>query len=257
MRRIGFAFLVFFLIQVQSVFGAWGKDVRIISFSGFKWRVKNSDTRVAPRNNLFSDSQENVRVDDAGRLHLKLCKLEDKWLASELISLKSFGYGTYIFQINSRVDRLDRNTVLGLFTYDSEAAAPNREIDIEFSRWGKDGAINAQYVVQPYHEDGSVRRFAFELNGSFSTHAFTWNRDHVFFQSLNGHYLQPPTEKHVISLWNYTGKNVPRRGKEKVRMNLYLVDESGPSDGKEIEIVIEKFIFVPEAKSFLPNFLSR
>jgi hypothetical protein len=41
-----------------------------------------------------------------------------------------------VFTIDSRVDLLDRNIVLGLFTWDTYAPQYNyREIDFEFSRW--------------------------------------------------------------------------------------------------------------------------
>jgi hypothetical protein len=50
-----------------------------------------------------------------------------------------------------RVDKLDPNMVLGLFTYDSDPAFNNREIDIEASRLGNAAdPTNAQFVVQPY-----------------------------------------------------------------------------------------------------------
>ncbi|MBK8045925.1 MAG: hypothetical protein IPK16_01575 [Anaerolineales bacterium] len=111
---------------------------RTISFAGYPWQVKTSAAYpIGPGPNYFSDSTNNVWVDTAGQLHLKLTGSGSYWYAAEVINMASLGYGTYTFTTNGAVDKLDPNVVLGLFTWDTTAPAANyREIDAEFSRWG-------------------------------------------------------------------------------------------------------------------------
>ena len=52
---------------------------RSIKFSGLVWKVKASAGRVGPGNNFFSDSNDNVRVDGQGKLHLKITEHDGQW----------------------------------------------------------------------------------------------------------------------------------------------------------------------------------
>src|SRR5437870_9597705 len=58
----------------------------------------------------------------------------------------SFGFGTYRFRLDSPVDDIDPNAVVGLFTWSDRPDFNHREIDIEISRWGEPGNPNAQFV---------------------------------------------------------------------------------------------------------------
>jgi len=117
---------------------------RSIYFSGENWFVKAGSGRLGPGPNYFSDSQNNVWVDSQGRLHLRITKVGGKWYCAEVISARSFGYGTYRFYLDSPVDALDSNAVVGLFTWSDDPAFNNRELDIEFGRWGTTNNLNAQ-----------------------------------------------------------------------------------------------------------------
>lgn len=125
--------------------------VRTLSFSGYEWKVKASRRPVGPGPNFFSDSLNNVWVDAQGSLHLRITHRKNRWYCAEVISQQSFGYGTYRFYLDTRVDKLDPNIVLGLFTWSDDPEFDHREIDIECARWGNaDNDTNAQFVVQPY-----------------------------------------------------------------------------------------------------------
>lgn len=218
---------------------------RTISFSGYEWAVKSSETRVGPGPNYFSDSGENVWVDEQGRLHLKITKRDGSWYCAEVISAKSFGYGRYIFYLSSRVDKLNENVAAGLFTWSDAPEYNHREIDVEFSRWGQPANDNAQFVVQPWNNPGNIHRFNIRLNADHSTHSFDWRRDRVYFQSVQGHYSVPPGDGSVIESWEYTGEDIPKPGGENARINLWLFEGRPPSDRTEAEIVIKEFEFVP------------
>jgi len=108
-----------------------------IEFSGRHWRVKDSyGNQVGPGPCYFSS--DCVRVDSAGRLHLQLIQRDGCWFCGEVISMDNFGHGTYRWHLDTAPARIDRNVVLGLFTWDASDPSYNyREIDIEVSRWGQ------------------------------------------------------------------------------------------------------------------------
>ena len=218
------------------------KPERIIQFSGYNWTVKSGEILMGPGPNYFSDSDENVWVDQKGQLHLKIVNRDGKWYCSEVYTTESLGYGKYIFYVSSRVDQLDKNVVAGLFTWDGAAPEYNyREIDIEFSKWGQAINDNAQYVVQPWDQPENMERFNMELNGNNSTHIFDWNIGSIFFQSLYDHFSLPLDDSYVIKSWVYTGDDIPPAGEENVRINLWLNNGEPPSDGQETEVIIKKF----------------
>ena len=185
-------------------------------------------------------------IDTEGQLHLKLSFRDGKWYCAEVSTVQSFGYGKYIFRLKSRVDLLDKNVVLGLFTWDDKRCEDdNREIDIEFSRWAEDTDLNAQYVVQPWDSPGHRHRFHIELKDERSTHFFNWNPDRVNFKSLYGYPSMPADPTDIIESWTYTGDDVPLLGKGNARINLWLVNGQPPTDGQEVEVVIASFEFIP------------
>lgn len=230
---------------VEAVSFAGTSAARTLNFSGYEWKVKSSRGRVGPGPNSFSDSRDNVWVDTQGRLHLRITYRDDRWYCAEVISQQSFGYGTYRFYLDTRVDDLDPNIVLGLFTWSDNPAYSHREVDIECAKWGNaNNDTNAQFVVQPYHPPGHLLRFQVPPGTKTSTHSFTWKPDSVFFVSLLGHDATQPEESDVINQWTCT-QSIPQAGGENARMNLWLVGGNAPTNGKEAEVIIKKFEFVP------------
>ncbi|MFB3076754.1 MAG: fibronectin type III domain-containing protein, partial [Lysobacterales bacterium] len=214
---------------------------RSIQFSGRAWMVKASGSPVGPGPNYFSDTADDVWVDGSGYLHLRIAVSDGNWHSSEVITDDVLGYGTYTFTLGSRIDLLDRNIVVGLFTWDSFAPEFNyREIDIEFARWGDPSTDNSQYVVQPWDNPGNTFRWETTLTGNDSTHAFTWRPDQLEFSSHQG---SPPAA--VIQSWTYNGPDVPPEGTTSgnARINFWLFGGSAPFDGQEAELVIKSFDF--------------
>ena len=151
---------------------------RTISFAGFEWWVKKSANGVGPDPNIFSDSTENVWLDGGG-LHLKITERGGNWYCPEVILNQSLGYGRYSIQISGQIGQINENAVLGLFTWDNDACSEyNKEIDIEFSRWGNaQDNTNAQFVIQPFDVPGNLHRWTMPENLDLSTHNFDWHRD--------------------------------------------------------------------------------
>lgn len=216
---------------------------RQIRFAGRDWMVKSGDGQ-GPGPNDFSQSEENVWVDAGGRLHLKITQRCGRWFCSEIISRESLGHGTYFFTVESRVDALDPNVTLGLFTW--ETAAPQyhyREIDFELGRWGDAGNANSQYVIQPWDTAGNIHRFDINYAGGIdpTTHVMTWASDAVWFRSHYGGACAVPPQSNVIRTWRYTGADNPPPGGENVRMNLWLVNGEPPMNGQDVEAVVSDF----------------
>lgn len=235
LRRVGIPLLATAALCTVSA-PASHAATRTIRFSGYRWEVKASTGRVGPGPNYFSASKSNVWVDARGRLHLRITKARGHWRVAEIGLDHSLGYGTYTWTLGSRVDRLDANAVLGLFTYDSTSAADaHREIDIEASRWGHaNDPTNAQFVVQPYNRAGNLRRVRLgsQLRATLS---FTWTKT-----GLSWHAPQATPSAYV-----YRGADRPARGNEVARINLWLDRGRAPARGKPFEVVIRSFDFQP------------
>ena len=213
---------------------------RTISFANRNWTVKASGGALwGPGPNNFSDDAKNVWVDGEGKLHLAITFEGGVWRCAEVILQNSLGYGSYRFTIDSPVDNLDPNVVLGLFTWNDSPAYNHRELDIEFSRWGSaTDPTNAQYVVQPYTGSANLQRWTQQPGYAPSSHSFRWTSRSVVFQSsaFGNAYAQ----------WSYTRRaGIPKPGGEQARINLWLFRGAPPANSQPVEVVIGKFEFLP------------
>ena len=221
--------------------------VRWFGFSGYDWWVKTgSGSQVGPGPNYFSDRTSNVWTDAQGWLHLRITNMSNQWQCAEIISARTFGYGSYRFELGSRVDNLDTNIVLGLFTWSDDPAYADREIDVECSLGFAADTNNAQFTVQPYYLSGHYQRYRVPTGLSDSTHLFTWQSNSVAFQCQSGGYSPEPNPTNVISNWTFAnGSAVPQTGDENVHINLWLLFGHPPTNGSAVELVIKSFHFVP------------
>ncbi|HVP54571.1 MAG TPA: glycoside hydrolase family 16 protein [Candidatus Eisenbacteria bacterium] len=216
-------------------------NVRELSFSNRVWWVKANSVKLGPGPNFFSDSTENVWVDSQGYLHLRITYRNGAWYCPEIISKGTLGFGTNYFVLGAPVDGLDPNVVFGLFTYsDTDAADSNREIDIEFSKFGNGSDTNnAQYTVQPYTLSQNFHRFQMPTGVPQSTHILQWQPSVTFFKSVRGTDLNAP-----IGQWTYDGTSFPP-GDQNIRMNLWLLNGQPPTNGQEVEVIVQAYGFAP------------
>lgn len=224
-------------------------SLRKIDFAGYTWWVKQGDS-LGPGPNHFSDSEQDVFVDPDGYLHLRIAQRDGRWHCSEIVGCESLGHGTYIYTIESRLDLLDENVVLGLFTWEDDVVQYNyREIDFEFSRWGDPDDPNCgQYVVQPWDAPGNRYRFPIDYSGKplTTTHVKKWQADGIYFSSFFGDFsLHPPVEDQIAS-WDYRGSDNPPEGAENPRINFWLISGRPPVNGQDAEVVIKDFQFLPD-----------
>ncbi|HSY16732.1 MAG TPA: glycoside hydrolase family 16 protein, partial [Candidatus Acidoferrales bacterium] len=203
--------------------------VKFLSFAGYDWWVKSSGGTVGPGPNYFSDATNNVWTDTNGWLHLRITHRTNAWQCAEILSARTFGQGSYRFELNSVADNLNPNVTLGLFTYSDDPAFTDREVDVECGRWQNPADTNnAQFVVQPYYLTNQLVRYRVPPGLADSTHLFVWETNRISWQSQTGAYSAAATNLIAAYAFN-TATNVPQSGDEVVHLNLWLINGSAPT----------------------------
>lgn len=206
-----------------------------VSFAGRTWAVRQATGPQGPGPNYFS--RANVCVDGAG-LHLRISQdPQGPWQSAEVFLTSSLGYGTYEWTVASRVDDLNTQAVLGLFTYQSGT----KEIDVEFARWGvASDPTNGQFVVQPWSTTGNLQRFT-QTSAATSIQRFVWSPGSVTFTSRS-------PDNSWYTTWTRTTSDVPVPGRDRVHMNLWLYEGKPLAGGATTaEVVLSNFTFTPAA----------
>ena len=129
------------LLDGQRVSSA---QARSITWSGYTWDVRPPGS-AGPGPNQWSDSCANLHVNGT-ELVLSIVKdSAGRRTSAEVDNQRHLGYGVYRWVVNNDLSTLDANEVLGMFTYDDDAAPSHNEIDIEPSPWGNlawdDGSV--------------------------------------------------------------------------------------------------------------------
>jgi hypothetical protein len=210
---------------------------RTLNFSGYQWEIRGVPSNRGGATNTYDPA--NAWTDTKGWLHLRIARGLGEWTCAEVTLTRSLGYGSYLFDVRD-VSQLDSAAVLGMFTWDeSTAEANHREIDTEISRWGDPGGKNAQYVVQPYYVPANVVRFA--APPGRLTHSFRWEPGRVSFRTVR----QPAgVGAQAVGEHTFTS-GVPLPGGEAVHLNLYVFANKKSPLQHEVEVVIEKFDYLP------------
>ena len=212
------------------------RSPKVLTFSGYEWDVRDIPSDRGGPNDYDPD---NAWTDAEGLLHLKLAKRDGRWTSAEVILKRGLGHGTYSFTVRD-VSNLDPSAALGLLTWDPEGVDQNhREMDVEISRWGDPKIPNAQYVVQPFYVPANVARFT--APPGTLTHSFRWEPGRIVFTTVRGSRAGQgiPVASHQFS------SNIPTPGGERVRMNLYYFRYAPAPPQKDVEVVIERFLYVP------------
>ena len=233
---------------LAGLFLALGVSVtgRDIEFAGYTWAVRSG--RGGPGPNAWDEN--NVWLDAATNLHLKISRQDGKWSCAEVTMRKRLGFGRYQFQIIGRLDHLDDNVVLGLFNYPTGDVGSDgtHEIDIEFARWGNEKNPMGNYTVWPVQKSLKQvsKSFPFSLTGDRTTHQFIWSRDEVKFRSTQGFR---DDDREELNSWVYSPSEAPRYVSQQpmpVHINLWLFKGLAPKNGREVEVIIHDFKFAPE-----------
>ncbi len=231
-----------FLSVLAAFFSTFPVGAKTLYFSGFEWVVREA-RKGAPADNVWR--QDNVWVDEKGFLHLAVSRRADGvWSCAELKTKDKFQFGKFTFEIIGRIDRLDKNVVFGLFAYPPKSERDGLgEVDIEFSRWGKDENNIGNYTVWANEKDVAERTFSFPLalEGDYTTHIFTRAARNISFQSFHGH-----DTKDLISEWNFAPENPGKyisATPMPLYLNLWLFRGNPPSSGETVEIIVRRIKF--------------
>jgi hypothetical protein len=208
---------------------------------------------------IAQGSPSNIFVDANGYLHLKITRSGSTWTAAEMFSAANLGFGTYQWQIEGPVDRLDPSVVLGLFPYGPAAgigADGTNELDQEFAFWNQPTGTNFGWTFYPASGTTiGTNSFKFSLNGGTAvTSRMVWSSASVTGSLLSG--FQPVSSNTgLIKTWTYAPSNpttnIPQQALP-LGMNLWLF-ETPPASGQNVEIIIRDFQFIPEGSSVDAN----
>jgi hypothetical protein len=216
----------------------------VITFSGRTWRVKNPATRFGPGPNHFSNDARNVWVDGNGALHLAITNRDGKWQCAEIWAEEPLGYGRYVFRVAADASRWDPHIVLGLFTWDDSAdteVVANREIDIEYARWGDMAWPWGSYTIQPARAGNGYTFDPGSAGAGGTTSAIEWRSRKIRFSTHAG--TATGSLGAELAQWEYTGPDIPKPGDERARLNLWLMSGLAPKNGAGLEVVIPGFEF--------------
>lgn len=220
-----------------------------INFSGTSWTVTPTTTSpVKPGPNYWD--QNNVWLDAKGNLHLLITKnpATDNWTCAQIVSDSTFGAGIYQFWVEGTIDKLDKNVVLGLYSYpgsdkDGSDKDGSDEIDIEYSRWGSIFKNNLNYTVYSDESQAKSKETTNKniyLSGTYTTQRYTRHYKEIYFQSLGGFYNDNTNQYFDATLPSHI---TPGKRNMRVIMNLWLYNGDFPSDGNSAEVIIHAFTF--------------
>jgi endo-1,3-1,4-beta-glycanase ExoK len=237
-KSIVLSFVLFLLIVVSISVSpniVHGEPSKLV-WCGQEWSVR-SDVGD-PCNNNWGAS-DSAWVDENNKLHLTIKKVGDTWCSTEVDSIsKNFKYGVYKWTVDSPIMNYDPNVVVGMFYWLDDS----HEIDIESTQWGDTGCDRLWYTVQPFSVSGNLHS-TIASNSAYAKatnmiYKFDWQPTYVHFTSM----LADGT---LISDWNYTNREYIPQSTSGIAMNLYLMDDLPPTNGKNVEMVLSNFKYTP------------
>jgi hypothetical protein len=211
---------------------------KILHFSGYDWIVRSAESQRGGEFNAYDP--ENVWTDQNGYLHLRMTMRNGKWTCAELSLTRSLGFGSYKFVVQD-ASHLPSTAVFGMYTWD-EAGTENfhNELDIELSRWGNKSGMNGQFIIQPFYVPENV--FRFMAPPGVVTFGFLWEPGSASFRAIRGAAITP--QSGAVSAHTFT-TGIPSAATESVHIDLYDFHHSSNSSQQPVEVVIEKFEFLP------------
>lgn len=246
------AFIAFMLLMLPASANIYPTG-NTLPWAGYNWVLK-SGHGLAPSNNNWSASGNNIWVDDNGSLHMTIKKDVGNWNCTELISQHDYLYGKFTWKINesSPIFSYDKNSVLGLFTY----ADDRHEVDIESSRWQRDQNNLLLFTVQPYSVNSKGYLPSVNTSGKvtdqagYDGHGITLSFDreptYIDFNAWDNN-------GNLIACEHFTNVSAIPTNPQNIRMNFWL--RAPPSNGQDLEVVIDSITVqaIPAPITVLPN----
>jgi hypothetical protein len=206
-----------------------------IHFSGYDWDVRQLSSDWGGKLNPYDP--RNVWVDQAGFLHLKIARRDDKWFCADVGLKESLGHGLYRFTVQD-VTHLDPAAVLRLYTWDHFKLFDG-ELGVDVSRFGDPDSRNSQFVVHPSYEPHNIHRF--ETPPGVTTFSFHWRPDDASFEASRGGTV----EKSPLLAGHTFTSGIPQPGEEKIHISFYVYGNSHTPMKQPGEVTIERFQYAP------------
>lgn len=224
-----------------------------IHWKSFDWKITSGPIGGG----IASGSPDNVSIDAAGSLHLKIQKLEGKWTGAELFTQTNQGFGTYQWVLQGdNFYAMEPQIVLGLFTYGPTkkiGVDGENEIDTEFSNWNGTAlpantrADFTSYPATGYRKGNTVA--AHENNFYIAapstpttTVRMTWSPDTILWEIMAGTVPLGTTGRILkTDTFHGTVASVPQTACP-VGMNFWSF-KVAPT--RPIEVIVQDFQFVP------------
>jgi hypothetical protein len=238
-------------VNADSIF----QYARTVTFAGFRWKVRESNIQTEPGNNFFSKSESEIFIDNTEKLHLRINPRNGYWYCSELVADTVLGYGTYAIFPEIMLDTLPANIMIefGLTPDKALHTYIPADIAVQFTRLGALNSPNTlQYLVgRPGNDPQRKERIfrpeePFRMQGSFSTHAFTWRESVLEFASYHDHGLPTP---YLAALWEFSGSQALNLSVPKAttpyRMRLRVWSAGSPVGNRPFDLTIKNIQFLP------------
>ncbi len=216
-----------------------------VHFANRDWAVFDWSWDWVNRTNTIVCSTNCVSVDSNGWLHVSIRKDDGHWWCGQLETIDWMGYGEYAWTVEAPLDRLESNSILGLFAFDEPRGPTNYEIDIEVSRsLVGGGASNLLYTVQPWYVPENGYQTPLALTNTETTHRFQWTPGEAHWLSYYGHGRGPVQSNEILAERVYVSTNVqapPAHGE----INLWLCEGLAPAGTQYLDVVVKDFRFTP------------
>eukprot|EP00456_Euglypha_rotunda_P013007 TRINITY_DN13796_c0_g1_i6.p1 TRINITY_DN13796_c0_g1~~TRINITY_DN13796_c0_g1_i6.p1 ORF type:complete len:240 (-),score=35.04 TRINITY_DN13796_c0_g1_i6:99-818(-) len=181
-------------------------ESRIIIFGGYEWNVKDSGgLPVAPGNNVFSSSTDNVFFDAAHHLHLKITYNTTtlRWNCPFVEQRKPLGEGSYKWTAQGPLDHLtsDASNNIVLSTAISNYPIMDQYVETIISKWGNSSATtNGSYCINSGESTQAPACQNWTQPGQIQLPVYLteWTKNNVVFLSTHSGSTQPPFASWVV-----------------------------------------------------------
>jgi hypothetical protein len=210
---------------------------KMLHFSGYDWKIRSFPDDLG--GDICNYEPSNVWTDDRGYLHLLMGQGDGQWQCAAVSLTRSLGYGTYRFLISDS-SHLPPSAVFAMFTSaDNENPEDKTNMNIDLSQWGKADHANVDFVVQPYYIPENTVNF--DAPAGPMTYLLRWEPGSATFRAFARASASPSSyvAEHVFK------SGIPEPSTETIHFNLYDFEHSQSELQHPVEIVVQKFEYLP------------
>jgi hypothetical protein len=192
-----------------------------LTWKGQTWDIRSEHGEPGP----CAFNPQGAFIDDQGRLHLTIQKVNGRWKCTEVDTVKKYKYGVFRWTLDSpNFEKWDKNIVGSPFLYKDDL----HEIDIEFSRWSSPRFNFIWFANQPYDLP------SFQAKTTPQVCEINWTKNRVTY-----------------SVWDTTGKMIAYTTTNKgvhsvasnVCLNLWLNEGRAPCNRQPVELIVSDFSY--------------